>query len=144
MLYESDVVEAICKYLELNGYVIKQKLGPKQQGDDIIAEKNNGQKRILYIEAKGETSSKDFTARYGKPFSNSQVRVHVAEAFYRCAEVISRGENGGEIRTGIGLPDTRLHRNFINKIKIARDKLDIAIFWVQQNGGVIFESNWML
>jgi len=144
MLNEPDVIEAICKYLELNGYVIKQKIGPKQQGDDIIAEKKNGQKRVLYIEAKGETSSKDFTARYGKPFSNSQVKVHVAEAFYRCAEVISRGEDGDEIRIGIGLPYSRLHRNATKKIKTALDKLNIALFWVQQNEGVIFESNWIL
>ena len=102
MLNEPDVIEALCKYLELNGYVIKQRLGPKEQGDDIIAEKINGLKHVLYIEAKGETSSKKDTARYGKPFSNSQVKVHVAEAFYKCAEVISRGEDGDEIRTGIG------------------------------------------
>ena len=74
MLYESDVISSVCKYLEKRDYKINQKLKESEKGDDIIATDCDGIK--CFIEAKGETSSKKTTLRYGKGFSPSQVGIY--------------------------------------------------------------------
>ena len=57
MLIESHVVDAVCVFLESQGYEIRQKLKPSQRGHDIIAVKRGTPDRVLYIEAKGGTLS---------------------------------------------------------------------------------------
>ena len=83
MLTESDVIAAVCDYLRDHAYRVTQQLTETEAGDDIIAVAPDGQQ--VMIEAKGETSSKSHTTRYGKPFSPSQVLDHVSKAFYRAA-----------------------------------------------------------
>jgi hypothetical protein len=70
VLYEDDVVDAVCRYLEHNGYVIRQSLTSMQRGHDIIADKRGDPTWTLYVEAKGEGSSKATTARYGSSFNS--------------------------------------------------------------------------
>ena len=144
MLFEYDVIEAVCEYLQLYGYHIDQKLRPNQQGDDIIASKSGNQKRALFIEAKGETSSRNTSNRYGKPFSSSQVRVHVAEALFKTIEVLSRNQVGDEVKAGMAFPETQKHRSMIEKIKPILHELGIAIFWVGKDMKVQVESTWEL
>ena len=91
MLTESGVIAAVCAELQRRGYEIRQQLSESQRGDDIIATKYAEPTRTIYVEAKGETSSKNASARYGKSFDSAQVRDHVANAFYKAALVLSRG-----------------------------------------------------
>ena len=83
MLTESDVIKAVCRFLGSRGYRVTQALNEMQTGDDIVAWSADGKK--IMIEAKGETSSKSHTSRFGKPFSSGQVLDHVSKAFYRAA-----------------------------------------------------------
>ncbi len=142
MLFETDVINAVCRELQKRGYYIEQKLTTTQHGDDIIAIKSEGQGFRLYIEAKGETSSRKNSKRYGKLFDGAQTRIHVAEAFYKAAEVLTRETNQELVRTGIALPDNRLHRESANAIRSILMKIEIAIFWVKQDGTVEIESRW--
>ena len=47
------------------GYEIKQRFTETQQGDDIIAVRDG---ETLLVEAKGDTSARKGSRRYGKPF----------------------------------------------------------------------------
>ena len=67
MLTESDVIATVCDYLRAEGYEIRQQLTETEH--DIIAVRGD---ETLLIEAKGETSSKEGTNRFGKPFKRSQ------------------------------------------------------------------------
>lgn len=142
MLFESDVVNAVCTKLQALGYHIRQQLQTTEQGDDIIAVKQGTPIRELYVEAKGETSSRKGSARYGRPFDSAQIRVHVSEAFYKTAEVLSRNREDVEVRAGIALPDARVHRALVEKIASVLDQLGIAVFWVQRDGNVKIVSPW--
>jgi hypothetical protein len=144
MLLESDVINAVCAELKSRGYHIQQKLSTTQQGDDIIAVKHMPVRCRLHIEAKGGTSSRKGSKRYGKPFSSAQVRVHVAEAFYKAAEILSRERRSAETRVGIALPDTRLHRKYMKNIQAVLDQLEVAIFWVESGGAVEVVSPWQI
>ncbi len=89
MLIESDVIEAVCRFLKSHGYRVTQQLNESQASDDIVAFSANGTKVV--IEAKGETSSKSHSSRFGKPFSSGQVLDHVSKAFYRAASYVAEG-----------------------------------------------------
>ena len=140
MLYESDIIRVVCRFLKSQGYEIIQQLTENQKGDDIIAVLPDGSKKI-YIEAKGETSSKKSTARFGKPFDRSQVQDHVANAFFKAAQRL-RSDNNPSIRSGVALPKTRHHIDMVKQIELAIKILQIEIFWVTSEGILELAGNW--
>jgi len=99
---------------------------------------------MLYIEAKGETSSRRGSERYGKPFDSAQIRIHVAEAFYKAAEVLSKKPEEGEVRAGMALPDSAGHRVALGRIEKVVSELGIAVFWVRDDAHVQAVSIWDL
>ncbi|WP_174733172.1 hypothetical protein [Mesobacillus harenae] len=134
MLFELDVIDAVCQDLEERGYVIiNRKKEIKHSGKDVIAKKTNSNKDLrLFIEAIGETSSDSTSKRYGKPFDRSQIKVHISELLFATAETLSMPKLDEYIyKTAIAIPDNKDHREFINKIKPFLDSLDIAVFYVK-------------
>jgi len=127
-LNENDVVDAVCRYLKRSGYEIVQISHTRQQGDDIVAARAGER---LIVEAKGATSARESSRRFGTAFSSAQIKVHVAETVYRAVQVLSRPMvNGEKVRAGIALPDNLLHRREIDSVSIMLRKLEIVVFWV--------------
>ena len=125
MLYEDDVIDAVCDYLRLHGFTISSQCASTKRGDDIVAH-GTGKIRDLHIEAKGETSKRTGSLRHGSPFDGAQVLVHVASAFYRAAKMATKGRVGG-----IALPANPAHLQRIADIARAIDSLDIVVFFVE-------------
>jgi hypothetical protein len=132
MLTENDVVDATCKAIENEGYTINQKLNTIQKGIDVVGEKNGIK---IYIEAKGGTSSKLTTNRYGKPFNGNQVKDHVANALLKTCETISK-YHGPNTEVAMAFPDNEEHRDRIAKIQPVIRKLNIILFWVKEDKSV--------
>ena len=132
MLNENDIINRLQSYFKKN-YKIKKFSKTNERGVDLIVENIDSGIQML-IEVKGETSSKPNSSRYGKPFSNSQVRTHIAEAVLTALKVVSNVENGNHVLAGIALPDTELHIRHIKKVRSALKKLKVKIFWVSKNG----------
>ena len=86
MLTENESIQTLSEHLRGEGYRIDKQLTTLQQGIDLDAT-NLATGRRLLIEAKGGTSSKEGTARFGKPFQN-QARSHVSVAFYCAAQML--------------------------------------------------------
>lgn len=128
MLYESDVIDAVARYLQKRGWAILRKALPTESGVDVIAEKGRQQ---IWIEAKGETSSRVGSRRYGQPFNRSQVWDHVAKAFYVAAAHSEKEISGRIIQGALALPDTTLNHNFVDAIAKARKQLGIPVYWVK-------------
>lgn len=140
MLYESDIINAVSKFLNSQGYKILQNLTENQRGDDIIAVSLDESEKI-FIEAKGETSSKKSSARFGKAFSRGQVRDHVANAFYKAAQKLQN--NGRQsVRSGIALPKKQDHIDMVKEIRLALATLQIEVFWVHSKELVEVAGNW--
>lgn len=135
MLTESEVINAVCQFLKNHRYRVTQKLSETQAGDDIVAFSPNGKK--IMIEAKGETSSKPHTARFGKPFSPNQAHDHVSKAFFRAAFYAAQ-----KISAGIALPKNDTHIACVDKIQPILGKLKIEVFWVLPNHKVEIAGNW--
>lgn len=88
----------------------------------------NGLQRII-VEAKGETSSKSHTKRFGKPFSAGQVFDHVGKAVLKALRVAS----SGEARAAVAFPDNPHHRREIEQVRPAVERAGIGVFWVQSH-----------
>ena len=130
MLTEDQVVEAVAAHLRSRGYTVRQQLTSVQRGHDIIAVKND-ESCELHIEAKGETSNRPKSKRFGKPFTPAQVHDHVAKAFYYAAAMLQESEGSEPVRVGIALPDNESHRKYIARVNKAIESLEMTLFWVR-------------
>ena len=123
MLTENDVVEAVARHLEEQGWQITDTSYTDQRGYDVLARRDG---IGLAVEAKGGTSSKPGTKRYGKPFTPNQKFDHVAKALYTAARVFSAGQH----RAAIALPSDAEHRQLVDDIVSALAALGVGVFLV--------------
>jgi hypothetical protein len=126
VLTENDVVKAVATHLTSKGYRIESALSTIQHGVDIVAIHMKS-KRVLRVEAKGGTSSKKGTNRFGKPFTRSQAQCHISVAFYYAAKL--RQKYHGH-RVAMAFPDDECHRMLIGDIKSTLDTLEIGVYFV--------------
>lgn len=111
MLTENDVVGAVREYLERQGYLIKRTATTNQRGIDIVAlHPSSG--RIVLVEAKGETTSKN-SARQGEAFSRAQCRTHIAVALYTAARLRDSPTKRAKQVVAIALPDVPPHPELV-------------------------------
>jgi hypothetical protein len=136
MLTESKVIAATSRFLISNGFRVTQTLSELEHGVDIEAIAPDGRTKVS-IEAKGETSSKSTTARFGKPFDARQVFDVVSKAFYCAARDGSSG-----LMSGIALPKSEAYVKCVQKILPALKKLGIEVFWALRDGSVESERIW--
>lgn len=129
MLTENDVVEAVSLYLIKNGYEIKQKLTTIQTGIDIVAMNPDG--IHCYIEAKGATSSKSESLRYGKEFNQSQVKTHVGMALVAAFKLMNEFPKAEVM---IALPNNTNHKTLITNMAIPISKSGVKVLLVSEQG----------
>jgi hypothetical protein len=128
---ENAVVAAICTHLTNTGYAILQRLSTTGQGIDIIAKHPDKPGRLL-VEAKGGTSARVGSPRYGKPYDDNQVFDRVGKGFYTAGCLYSQHRaNGDEV--GLAFPDLPLFRKYIGPVKPALVNLGITVFLADPN-----------
>ena len=131
MLTENEIVQTLAEHLRQTGYRIDNQLTTLEQGVDLDAT-NTATGRPLLIEAKGGTSSKEGTARFGKPFSHNQAKSHVSVAFYCAAKMLQKyAPEAAQI--ALASPDDRNHRGFVVAISAALNKLEVAVYFVDES-----------
>jgi hypothetical protein len=128
-LDENAVIAAVCDYLSLKNYDVTQRRHTTEQGVDIVA-KNRESGSSLYIEAKGGTSSREGSARYGKGFNSTQVYDRVAKAVY--ATLCLRAEYPDRVNQEVGLafPDTPQFRKRLEPIRNQLSDAGLVVFLV--------------
>ena len=131
LLGEMTVIESVGDYLETLGYVVTSKVGSvSEHGVDIVAQAPRTKVR-LNVEAKGQTSSKSETNRFGKEFTRNQKRDHLGKALLKSCEFVQKDE-----AAAIALPNDAVDRQLIDSITTAIDRLGIAVFLVDARGTV--------
>ncbi len=101
MITENDVIKAMMDYLKNIDYTVKETCTTHQRGIDIVSETIDGVP--CYIEAKGGTSSKSETNRFGQPFSHGQAYSHISVAITKCFQIQQKYLEHQTI-VGIALP----------------------------------------
>jgi len=92
MFYEEHVVTSVRQFLESHGFRDIHWVKTTAHGEDITAVARDGAQ--VTIEAKGETSSREKSKRYGKPFNSGQVTINISAAFYSAASASGRTLSG--------------------------------------------------
>lgn len=133
MLTENDIVQAVARHLESIGYRIESALSTEEHGIDIVAEHPETKKRVL-VEAKGGTSSKKVSNRYGKPFSLNQAKTHVSVAFYWAAKLREKFLSQPEdVEIALAFPTDEAHPRLVENISSALSTLGITVFFVNED-----------
>jgi len=128
LITENDVIESVSKHLCIEGYTDIKTKGTSEQGYDISAIQGD---KYLYIEAKGQTSSKPHTRRFGKEFTSNQKQDHVAKAVYAAMKTL---KNEANCEVGIALPGDLKHIELVSEILPSLEMLKIRVFFVSSNG----------
>lgn len=128
MLIENDVVKAVARHLDSEGYCVEKVLSTVEHGVDIVAVHPETHVRLL-VEAKGGTSSKKASARFGKPFTRNQAKTHVAVALYYAAMLRQEYSSEGA-RVALAFPDDKNHTELVEDISSALRVLQITAFFV--------------
>lgn len=132
MLDENDVIEALAAHLQREGYEIIQRLHTTEKGIDLVAVRTSGVR--LHVEAKGGTSSKEGSNRFGKPYTQSQVFDRVSKGFYSAVALRAKIPSSDEV--ALAVPDTPVFRKYLVPIAGISSNLNIQIILVSGSGQV--------
>jgi hypothetical protein len=131
---ENEVVDAVAIHLETIGYSVKSKLNTSQRGIDIEAIHLATGKQLL-IEAKGGTSSKPTSKRFGKDFDGGQALSHVSRAFFSGAKLLQKYK-GEQACIALAFPNDRNHLALVDAISDSLELLQISVFFVGSVGPI--------
>jgi Holliday junction resolvase-like predicted endonuclease len=131
---ENDVVEAVCLYLAQQGFVINERRHTTQRGIDIKATHPHSGK-TLYVEAKGGTSSRCGSARYGEPYTKSQIFDRTAKGVYTLLQIHGKSTSTSS-DFALAVPDTKWFREYLNPIKNTVQKLRLQVLLVDEDKNV--------
>ena len=127
---ENEVIEAVKAALVKRGWKIVSFATTMQAGIDVHATHGT---EVLYVEAKGNTSSKEGSNRHGLIQTGSQHFIQVAAALLKCAELRS-AEPAACVAIAVPLHSRMKAR--IDRIEPVLRSADIAVLWVDGDGAV--------
>ena len=132
-LDENAVILAIGKHLMLSRYEIKQQLSTTEHGVDVIAEHPVSKVRVL-VEAKGGTSSRLGSKRYGKPYTQNQVFDRVAKGIFTCLQLRTEYPDKHMVRVILAIPEKPSHfKKYIESVASSLEPAGIEV-WFAQDG----------
>jgi hypothetical protein len=132
---ENAVINGLCEHLAAQGYSIEQRLHTTQQGIDVIAREQSSGRR-LFVEAKGATSSREGSARYGQGFTPSQVFDRVAKGLYTGFCLRAAHPDTAREDVALAFPDTPAFRKRLEPISTQLRDAGVAVFLVSAGGAV--------
>ncbi len=137
MFNENQIIEHLCEYLTAEGYEIGQKLSTADKGIDVIAIHKDTRISLL-IEAKGGTSSRKGSNRFGRPFTSSQIFDRVSKGLYT-AMATAGALQENEVSC-LALPDDEVFLRYLWPIKDWLRALGIEVFLVGNSGVRVYGS----
>lgn len=128
---ENAVVEATCKILITSGCEIIRRCSTIQRGIDIIARRESSGEEF-FIEAKGGTSSRTESSRYGKPYTQSQVFDRAAKGVFTCIELRTKYPNHSKQHIVLAVPDTRWFRSYLEPILLQLQTVGVQVWFTSK------------
>jgi uncharacterized protein YbaR (Trm112 family) len=112
---EDAIVESACSRLVDIGCHIDKRCTTKERGIDIIAHSlTNG--HMFFVEAKGGTSSRKDSARFGIPYSQSQVFDRVAKGVFTCLELRAKYPIRESEHVILAIPNTKDFHKYLDPV----------------------------
>lgn len=134
---KNQVIEELKKYLLASGYTLISECSTIMQGIDLVMKRGNQE---LWIEAKGETSSRQGSSRFQMPFTDTQCHVHYSRAFFKACEMRDKAKlTKQNVRIAIAFAHTKHYQKYFDRTNETRKELGIGLYWVK-GVGVIEEA----
>lgn len=131
---ENEVIAGICAHLIASGCHVEQRLHTTERGIDIIAREPESHRRIL-IEAKGGTSSRIGSERYGRPYTQTQVFDRAGKGIFTALKM--RADHSEEdVLCVLATPDTQWFRMYLAKVALLVKPLGIEVWLLSSDGSV--------
>lgn len=131
---ENQIIAAVCTHLTKTGYEVSQRLHTTQHGVDIIAH-NAISGVTLFIEAKGGTSSRDGSARFGREYTQSQVFDRVAKGVFTSLELrATHPEQKSDVV--LAVPDSNHFRRYLTPVSEQLKDAGITVMLVAPDQSV--------
>lgn len=132
---ENAVVQSMCDALVASGYKIEQQLRTIERGIDIIATHPQTGVKVL-VEAKGGTSSRKNSERYGNPYTQSQVFDLVAKGIFTCLQLRTENPDKKSVRVFLAIPDEpSFFKKYISTVASSLDSAGIEV-WLANSGTI--------
>jgi hypothetical protein len=128
---ENAIVNAVCERLVRDGCEIVSRCTTTQRGIDVVARATNGQH--FYVEAKGGTSTREGSARFGKTYSPSQIFDRVAKGVFTCLQLRSKHPNVSDERVVLALPDDQRFRVYVESVDSQLRAVAIEVWFVSSS-----------
>ena len=135
MIYEDFVVNSVAKHLRERNYETLEQANVNKSGIDLVM-KQRVTKQAIFVEAKGQGSSKPSSSRFGKEFTESQVFDCVAKAAFKAMETQNRDDFKETDISCVAFPLTEKFRRWQGKIRQQLATMHIVTFWVEADGSV--------
>ena len=129
---ENEVIDKLCKHLKSKGWHVDSYVAAGVRGIDVVAKNPLGQ--IFHIEAKGGTSSDPKSARYGSPFTKSQVFDVTSKGLMQCFHHIAK--NDPKTRTAFVYPSGKYFAQYIDPILPLLQSAGLCLFRVNANNTI--------
>ena len=125
---ENAIVDAVCARLVREGCEILSRCTTTQRGIDIVARAANGQH--YYVEAKGGTSTREGSARFGKAYVPSQIFDRVAKGVFTCLQLRSKHPDASRERVVLALPDEERFSAYIESVELQLRAVAIEVWYI--------------
>ena len=134
-LDENEVIGAVCAHLEREGFSITQRLHTTAQGIDVIA-RHRASGQLLYVEAKGGTSSRAGSNRYCKDYTQSQVFDRVSKGIFTTMQLRGAHPDTAKVAVALAVPDSPWFRRYLTDVVGQLSTLEIGVLMVAPDGAV--------
>jgi hypothetical protein len=128
----NQVIAELKQHLQAGNYLLISECSTIMQGIDLVMKKDSQE---LWIEAKGSTSSRDGSSRYGKPFTDTQCHVHFSRAFFKACEMRDKARQSQKtVRIAMAFAHTKHYEKYSARTNVTRKELSIGLFWIKDSG----------
>ncbi len=102
-----------------------------EHGIDVIAEHPETKVKLL-IEAKGGTSSKPGSSRYGLPYTKSQVFDRVAKGIFTCMQLRTNNPDKKAVRVILAVPEEpNYFKEYLRTVSSSLDCSGIEVWFAK-------------
>ena len=131
---ENEVIAELKQYFRARDYSLLSECSTIMQGIDLVMSKGDQE---IWIEAKGGTSSREGSNRYGKVFTDTQCHVHFSRAFFKVCEMRDKAKHLQKVvRIAMAFSHTSHYQKYCDRTNGTRKELGIELFWVRGTGVV--------
>src|SRR5271154_3315929 len=128
---ENDVIAELKKYLHGENYKLISECSTTMQGKDLVMSKDSQE---IWIEAKGKTSARETSSRFGLGFNDAQCHDHFSRAFFKACEMRDEAKRSGkDVRIAMAFAHTKHYQKYCDRTNGTRKELGIGLFWIKEN-----------